>query len=134
MERIDAKGQALSLALFIEAYRAARKLVPARFLVLRISPGMFEHLKRECEAVTEVVQIGEQVGHLGKVVTRIACVKPASGLGDGVSVNQDKECGPSRMEFLVHGAVEIEVVNLDFVQTGTGFNTETGQHGKLPIQ
>ena len=131
MQTIDAGGQPLSLALFIKAYKAARKLAPARFLTLRIHPRTFEDLNELHKELAEVVQVGEMVGHLGKRITRIACVPAPNGLGDGVTVNQDKECEQSRVEFQIHGAVELEVVNLHFVGRGVGSNSVTGQAGTL---
>lgn len=113
MQTIDAGGQALSLALFIKVFKAAKKLAPARFLTLRIHPLTFQELNELHEHITDVIQVGEMVGHLGKKVTRIACVPAPNGLGDGVIVNQDKECEPTRIEFQIHGAVELELVNLD---------------------
>lgn len=114
METINVNGARLTLALFIKTYRAARKLAPARFLTMRIHPSTFEYLNRLHEDVTEIVQVGETVGHLGKRVTKIACVPAANGLGDGVTVNQDAEADPSKIEFQIHGATELELVNLFF--------------------
>lgn len=112
MQTIDAGGRPLGLALFIQAFKAAKKLSPARFLTLRIHPRTFAELNELHKDVTEIVQVGEMVGHLGKKVTRIACVPAPNGLGDGVIVNKDSECEQSRFEFQIHGATELEVVNL----------------------
>lgn len=112
MQTFAAGGARLTLAMFAEAYRAARKLAPARFLTLRIHPQTFITLKADCEQVSEIVQIGEQVGHLGKKIIKVACVKAANGLGDGVTVNLDEQADPSKVEFQIHGTTECELVHL----------------------
>lgn len=117
MQTIDAQGQPLGLALFIKAFKAAKKLAPARFLTLRIHPRTFEELNELHKELTEIVQVGEMTGNLGKRVTRIACVPAPNGLGDGVIVKQDEDCEPSRFEFQIHGATELEVVNLSWIES-----------------
>jgi hypothetical protein len=113
MQTIDASGQPLTLATFIKAYKAARKLAPVRFLQLRIHPEVLERLIDEAEEITEIVQFGSFTGHLGKQQTKVACVAAPNGLGDGMVVEQDKAADPRRLEFQIHGATELEVINLD---------------------
>ena len=112
METIDANGARLTVPLFIRAFKAAKKLSPARFLSLRVHPDAWERFSAEHEGLTEIVQIGSFTGHLGKRITRVACVPAPNGLGDGVQVNEDKEADPTRLEFQIHGATELEVVHL----------------------
>src|SRR5438067_2005955 len=112
METIDANQQPLGVPLFIKAYRAARKIAPARFLTIRIHPELFAQFNREHAELTEVVQVGSFTGHLGKPVTKIACVPAANGLGDGVIVKEDLQMSTSRLEFQLHGVTELEIINL----------------------
>ena len=111
MQTLDVNGSRLTLAIFIKAYREARKLAPARFLTLRINPSTFDQLVAECADVAEVVQIGDTPGPLGKKVTRVACVPAPTGVGDGVAIVKDKEADPSKLEFKIHGITELELIN-----------------------
>jgi hypothetical protein len=112
MQSIDANGGRLTLAVFIKAYKEARKLAPARFLQLRIHPDVLERLIDEAEGVTEIVQFGTFTGHLGKQVTKVACVAAPNGLGDGMQIAPDEKADPTRLEFQIHGVTELEVKNL----------------------
>jgi len=109
---LDANGAPLTPALFAKAYKEARKLAPARFLTLRVNPAVFEKLLDDTEDVKEIVQAGTFPGHLGRSVTKIACVAAPNGLGDGVEVKQDKECLQSQIEFQIHGSTELIVEHL----------------------
>ena len=129
MQTIDAQNQPLGLALFIKAYRAARKLAPARFLTLRAHPLTFEKLVDECAEVGEVVQVGAINGHLGKQVVKVACVPATNGLGDGVTVVTDLKADKGRLEFQIHGVAELEVVNL-YVEPDHKVNTAIANQGR----
>lgn len=112
MQIIDACGARLTLALFVKAYKDARKLAPARFLQLRIHPDVLETLIDDAEKITEIVQFGSFNGHLGKQVTKVACVAAPNGLGDGMIVVADKEVSRAKLEFQIHGVTELELRNL----------------------
>lgn len=79
---------------------------------MRIHPDTFNTIERECAAVAEVVQIGSFTGHLGKQMTRIACVPAPNGLSDGVQVKQDVDLAKNRIEFHIHGIAELVLENL----------------------
>lgn len=82
---------------------------------MRINPRTFALLNELHKDVTEIVQVGSMVGHLGKRVTRIACVAAPNALGDGVLVNEDIGCETTRIEFQIHGATEFELVGLELL-------------------
>jgi len=113
LQTVDAQGQPLTLALFIKNYDAAKKLAPARFLVLRIHPFALKRLMAESEGLAKVVQFGSFVGHLGKQQLKCACVAAPNGLGDGVRIEEDRACPVNKLEFQIHGATELEVINFD---------------------
>ena len=135
METIDANGARLTVPLFIKAFKAAKKLAPARFLTLRVHPDVWLRFGQEHEEHTEIVQVGTFTGHLGKQITRVACVAAPNGLGDGVQVNQDKEADPTRLEFQIHGATELEVVGLAATapQSAHGTVTPYTPPGEWPL-
>lgn len=108
---IDAKGGKLDELLFISAYRSAVKQAPARFMTMRVHPDMYKHLL-DIADVPESIQMGTTPGPMGKRVNRIACVKPANGINDGVAITQDPEYDRDKLEFQIHGIAEIIVVNI----------------------
>lgn len=108
---IDAKGRKLDELLFIESYRAAIKQAPARYLTLRVHPDRYKELF-DIADVPESIQMGETPGPLGRRIMRIACVKPANGINDGVAIKQDDKFDPNQLAFEIHGIPEIMVVNI----------------------
>lgn len=111
MQVIDAKGRKLDELLFIEAYRAAIKLSPARFMTLRVHPTRYKELF-DLADVPESIQMGETPGPLGKRITRICCVKPNNGVPDGVAISQDAKYDLDKLAFEIHGSPEVVVVNI----------------------
>lgn len=111
MITINATGAMMHAELFIQCYWEARKLAPARFLTLRLTPAMYKSIEKASQA-PEVIQIGSQPGPLGTLVQKIACVKPANGTGDGITIVQDEKADPNRLVFEIHGSPELEVINL----------------------
>ena len=111
MITIDAAGAQFSAEKFIEWFREAKKLAPARFLSLRLTPFRYQELLSVSQA-PEVIQIGNTPGPLGINIQRVACVKPANGTGDGITIVQDEKADPKRLVFEIHGSPELEVINL----------------------
>jgi len=111
MQTIDANGAQLHMMLFLEFFHQARKLAPTRFLTLRLHPNRYRELQ-ELAVAPEVVQMGETPGPLGRKILRVNCVKPPIGLGDGVAIEQSEEADPSKLQCLIHGVSELELVHL----------------------
>ena len=114
MQTFDAQGQALNPILFITIYRDAKKLAPARFMTLRLHPDMYAELYKLAD-IPESIQMGVTPGPLGKMIMRVACIKPPLGVADGIAIEQDPKMDPSRMEFCIHGILELAVENIGAV-------------------
>lgn len=112
MERIDAEGRELTLGLFIRAYKAALNLAPGRFLTLRINPESWASIAGQAEDITHVVNIQDMPAPFGRRALKVACVPAPKGVGEGVTVVQDGGMDKSTFQFEIHGAPELEVVNI----------------------
>jgi hypothetical protein len=111
MKIVDATGAALTPKLFITSYREAKKLAPPRFLTLRLHPSLYARLYAIAD-VPESIQIGPTLGPMGRPIMRVACIKPPLGVNDGVEIVQDDKADPTRMEFLIHGILELVVEHI----------------------
>lgn len=113
MQTVDAKGQRLGPLQFIEWYHAARTLAPARFLTLRIHPDRFGDLFTLAD-IPESIQLGQTPGRPGQVpVWRVICVKPPMSVSDGIAIRKDEAMDPTKLEFQIHGVIELVVVNIN---------------------
>jgi hypothetical protein len=111
MQTIDANGAKLDSLLFIAAFKAAVKLAPPRFLTLRLTPAKYEELLTAAKQ-PEVIQLGLTPGPLGKQIPRVNCVKPPHGIGAGIAIEQKEDAPPDKLQFLIHGIPELELINL----------------------
>lgn len=112
MQTLDCKGSPLRLGLFIRAYQEALRLSPGRFLTLRIHPDTWHTIVADAEEITHVVHSTEILGPLGRRLIKVACVPAPKAIGEGVTVAQDKEIDRRTMVFEIHGAPELEVINI----------------------
>ena len=111
MQTVDMAGVRLDSKLFIKVFRNVVKLSPPRFLSLRLHPDRYKELYILAD-IPESIQVGFVPGMLGKMVLKVNCIKPPMGVSDGITIIQDKQTQPDRLEFMVHGISEYVVVNL----------------------
>src|ERR1700675_3985441 len=90
----------------IDLYNKARKLAPPRFLTIRVHPDTWKHVMSESEP-THVIQYGDTPGPLGKKILRLACVKPPSGIMDGIAIVMDDKTEVGSIVLEIHGIPEI---------------------------
>ena len=111
MQTINATGSQLTPELFINTFREAKKLSPARFMTLRIHPTRY-HTLYAIASVPESIQIGTVMGPLGKPVVRVNSIKPPIGVNDGVAVIVDPKADPTKLVWEIHGIPELVLENL----------------------
>lgn len=112
MQTIDAKGAILTPGMFIDIYHQARTLAPPRFLTLRIHPDRFGDIYVMADT-PESIQLGEVPGQKpGSTIWRVACIKPLSSVYDGIAIKQDDKMDKTKLEFQIHGVVELVVENI----------------------
>jgi hypothetical protein len=112
MQSIDAKGQRLGPLQFIEWYKVARTLAPPRFLTLRMHPDRFKELYNLAD-IPESIQMGMVPGQKpGSTIWRVACIKPPSSVYDGIAIKPDAQMDPTKLEFQIHGVIEMIVENI----------------------
>lgn len=104
-------SERLHPTLFIGIYKEAKTLAPPRFLTLRLHPDRYAEIYKMAE-VPESIQMGNTPGPLGKQIMRVACIKPPMGVGDGMAVIQDPNCGPDTLTFEIHGVPELIIEGL----------------------
>jgi hypothetical protein len=98
-------GASLDAMAIIDLYNKARKLAPPRFLTIRVHPDTWKHVESESEP-THVIQYGDTPGPLGKKILRLACVKPPSGIADGISIVMDPKVDVGEIILEIHGIPE----------------------------
>jgi hypothetical protein len=86
----------------IQAYRAAAKMSPPRYLSLRLHPDRYNEIKELAE-VPESIQIGTIAGNLGKKITKLACVPVPNGTPHGMTIKQDAKVKMNELIFEIHG-------------------------------
>lgn len=111
MQIIKMGGEKLSPKKFIEIYGIARKLSPPRFMTLRLHPDTYNELYILAD-IPESIQLGPTLGPLGTHVMRVCCVRCPVGISDGIVINQDPKCDPTKLFFEVHGIPELVVEEL----------------------
>jgi hypothetical protein len=103
---LDMGGTFLGPMEVINLYNKARKLAPPRFLIMRVNPITWSHI--EDQAIpTHVIQYGDTPGPMGRTVLRLACVKPAPAIADGIAVVKDTNTEVGDVVFEIHGVPEI---------------------------
>jgi hypothetical protein len=108
---VDACGSRLTPKLFIQVFRDVTKLSPARFLTLRLHLDRYKEL-HDLADIPESIQVGQVPGMLGRMITKINCIKPPIGVSDGIQILIDCKADPSTMTFEIHGIPEMVVKNL----------------------
>lgn len=108
---IDAGGESLNSLLFISVYHKARELAPPRFLTLRLHPDRYDDLCR-LSVIPESIQMGPTPGPVGRIVYRVACIKPPMGVTEGIAIAQDPKIDPAKLIFEIHGISEMIVENI----------------------
>lgn len=111
MRTLDACGQSLNALLIIEAFEAAKKLSPARFLTMRLHSDRWGDINRYA-AIPQSIQVGLTPGPLGRHVTRVNCIKPPLGVSDGIVVEIDDKADADKLYFSIHGVLEFIVTNI----------------------
>src|SRR5271155_696639 len=111
MQTVDTNGARLNPKLFISIFRDVVKLAPARFLTMRLHTDRYKELYALAD-IPESIQVGTVPGMLGRVVTKVNCVKPPVGVNDGIMLIIDPKADPDKLEFSIHGIPEYVVKNL----------------------
>jgi hypothetical protein len=111
MQTVDANGVQLNPKLFIRIFRDVVKLAPARFIILRLHLARYNDLYNLAD-IPESIQVGSVPGMLGRMVTKVNCIKPPMGVSDGIAIIIDSRMDPDKLEFSIHGIPEYIVKNL----------------------
>jgi hypothetical protein len=110
MKTFNMAGAKLGPITFIQIYEEAQKLAPPRFLAIRMHPDRYQDIY-QMALPTKSIQLGLTPGPLGKSIMRVACIKPPTGVNDGMTVIQDQTLDPLQLIFDIHGITEMVVEN-----------------------
>lgn len=80
-------------------------------MTLRLHPDRYKELYVFAD-VPESIQLGPVLLPLGRYGIRVNCIRPAIGIGDGITIREDVACPIDQMIFEIHGQPELVVKDI----------------------